>query len=91
MINRYTCRAGKDLWFDNAISALSPTLDLASYVAAEKKRENNIYDREDEKRLRDLNILLPVWSTVGREYYLVSGSWMRRWVQYIFVEERGEL
>lgn len=85
MINRYMCSVDKNLWFDNTLSSLSPTLDLPSYVAAEKKRENNIYDRKDEKRLRDLNFLLPLWNTVSQEYYLISGNWMRQWVHYIFV------
>ena len=89
MFNRYTCRIEKEEFIGNSLSSLSPFLDLPSYVEAEKKCESNIYDRGETKKMRDVDVLLPVWNSVTKSCYIVSGKWMRQWVHYIFVCQFG--
>ena len=85
MFNRYTCRIEKEEFIDNSLSSLSPLLDLPSFVEAEKKCESNIYDRGETKKIRDVDVLIPVWNSVTKSCYIVSGKWMRQWVHYLFV------
>ena len=39
--------------------------------------------------MRDVDVLLPVWNSVTKSCYIVSGKWMRQWVHYIFVCQFG--
>ena len=71
--------------FIEASDGLSPFFDLDTYVDAERKRNPNLFEDTRCQRLAELESVLPTWQIHDLQYYLISGRWLRQWVNYIFV------
>lgn len=80
----YTCQVSVGE-FPESSYGLSPFFDLATYVAAERKRSPNLFEDSRCQRLAELELVLPTWQIYDPQYYLISGRWLRQWVDYIFV------
>ena len=69
-------------------ASLSPVFDLDSYIESENNRPNNVFMQKGSEKAREICTLQKDWNEIGECFYLVSGDWMRSWVDYLFVLAR---
>ena len=82
----YSCRVDLDKYLEGVDTGLSPFFDLDAFVEAGKKRNNNILEDIRSQGHAELEKVVRLWNCLESQYYLISGTWIRQWIRYIFVE-----